>query len=289
MKVRDNNVEALPPSAHPGGTPHFIKFLCRKNTAAGLALLILLIISPATASGEEFRLDREFGGSWHDAEKSSSNRNDDWLCWASAAANVLAWTGWHDSQRFPDADSIFHYYTEHWNDHPAGSPRESWRWWFQGINNSKRGAQVQKKGGSFFPEAPFPVKKWGHPPGSLFRGIGQNQLKRNPYLLRDTLQQGYGVALQIVHPLSGDDRDSHIITLWGYRATSFNRFSGILISDSDDNKQATTAVNAEDRLVYYPVELKDNVWWFTYKEQRWRILAAYGLMKRSLFQNGAWE
>jgi len=245
--------------------------------------LFLSALSTVKAHGGEFRLDHEFGGSWHDAEKSRSNRGDDWLCWASASANVIAWTGWYSEKEFAGEDDIFHYYTEHWSDHPSGSPRESWRWWFNGENHATKGARVIQRGGSFFPEVPFPQKKWGHPHGSLFRGVGQNQLKRNPYLLRDMLQQGYGVALQIIHPLPDDDRDSHIITLWGYRSSLFNRFSGILITDSDDDKDTKDAGQAENTLVYYPVELEDNIWWFTYKEKRWRILAAYGLMQKSRF------
>ena len=53
--------------------------------------------------------------------------------------------------------------------------------------------------------------------GSLFCGIGQNQLTRDPYILKRLLQDGYGIVLQIVQPSADGSRDSHMITLWGYR------------------------------------------------------------------------
>ncbi|MDX9894516.1 MAG: hypothetical protein RBS34_03665 [Desulfofustis sp.] len=234
--------------------------------------------------GSEYRLDLVHGGTWYDAEKSTGNRDDDWLCWAASAANVLAWTGWGKEAGFSDEDQIFAYLSHHWSDHPAGSPRETWRWWFSGINRDGDGARVIRPGGGFFPAITFPWKKWGHPLGSLFLGVGQHQLRRQPTILRDLLEHGYGVVLQIVRPLPDGSRDSHMVTLWGYRYDSTNPFMGIHVTDSDDDKKARLGQEAEDTLVYYPLSLDDDrIWWFSYRDKPWRILAAYGLLHASRY------
>jgi hypothetical protein len=254
------------------------------------ALLIFLFVLcvpllPTESTAEwDYRIDIAHGGRWYDAEKSSGNTNDDWLCWASTAANVLAWTGWGDAAGFSDEDQILAYYSEHWTDHPSGSPREAWRWWFSGVNRDKDGANVIQDGGAFFPEVVFPWNKWGHRFGSLFLGVGQNQLQRHPEGLQDMLEAGYGVVLQITRPLAGESRDSHMITLWGIRYHEDNRVLGILVTDSDDAKSIEVPEKAEDMLVYYPIELRDRFWRLHYRGHDWKILAAYGLLHKALYR-----
>lgn len=249
-----------------------------------LLAFILLTITAKARAENEFRLDLAFGGQWRDAEKSSDNRNDDWLCWASTAANVLAWTRWGDTPNISSEDEIFAYYTQHWTDHPSGSPREAWRWWFNGINHGSGGAEVRVNGGDFWPEVEFPAENWECPSGSVFCGIGKNRLRRDPYILTKMLQQGYGMVLQIVRPTGNGERDSHMITLWGFRYDRWNRFKGILVTDSDDAKQFKKAESAENDLVYLPVKLVDGEWWFNYRGESWKILAAYGLLAKSMYQ-----
>lgn len=246
-------------------------------------LFVWLGLSAPTLSADSvFRVDIAYGGAWHDAEKSKREKNDDWLCWAATAANVLAWTGWSSNTGLETEDDIFHYFSQHWTDHPEGSPREAWRWWFTGKTPTSGGAKVTQEGGGFWPNVKFPISKWGTRKGSIFRGIGQNQLKQNPYLLKHTLEDGYGVVLQIVRPKEDGSRDSHMITLWGFRYDSQEPFKGILVTDSDDGKDTHIA---KDSLVYYPVELREGQWWFRYREQSWKILAAYALQARSRYRH----
>jgi hypothetical protein len=248
-----------------------------------LFFLIVLLFAHNLKAESEFRIDLTYGGTWHDAEKSSSNKNDDWLCWAASAANVLTWSKWGVKADFETEDDIFLYFTQHWSDHPLGSPREAWRWWFTGENRGNSGAEVIKAGGRFWPEVAFPTSKWGSPAGSLFRGIGQNQLKRDPYIIRRLLEDGYGIVLQIVQPTIGDSRNSHMITLWGFRYNWLNNFKGILITDSDDAKKFDLAEQAHNEIVYYPVELRDKSWWFSYKGRQWKIVAVYALLAKSQY------
>ena len=232
---------------------------------------------PAT---DVHRVDLAFGGTWRDAEKCRANKEDDGLCWAAAAANVLAWTGWGTDAGFKDEDAILRYFAEHWTDHPAGSPREAWRWWFTGQHRGKGGAQVDVLGGGFWKEAAFPRYDWESPRGALFRGIGQNMLKRDPYALKTVLDEGYGVAIQIVRPLKNGEQDSHMITLWGYRSAKSRRFRGVFVTDSDDGKDVDQAASAPNRLRYHPVVLRDGMWCFKHNGHTWKILAAYALARR---------
>lgn len=246
-----------------------------------LIVLSVLLFPCEIKAESEFRVDKSYGGSWHDAEKSKKNTNDDWLCWASSAANVLAWSKWGIVAGFETEDEIFTYFAKHWSDNPAGSPREAWRWWFSGKNHDSRGAKVVVEGGGFWREFPFPSYKWECYAGELFCGIGQNQLKRDPFILRRLLENGYAIVLQIVQPQEHGGRDSHMITLWGFRYDWLNRFTGILVTDSDDAKESFSAVDAPNTLAYYPVKLKGNEWWLTYREKQWKILAAYALLSKS--------
>ena len=55
--------------------------------------LLVLFISVTWAAGLTFGSTyygyEEFGDYWHDAEKSPSNSEDDLMCWAAAASNIL--------------------------------------------------------------------------------------------------------------------------------------------------------------------------------------------------------
>jgi len=255
-----------------------------KLTTLLLPLLFIFLTVSISLADSEFRIDKSFGGRWHDAEKSLGNRNDDWLCWASTASNILAWTGWGVEPKLIHEDNIFQYYSRHWSDNPSGSPREAWRWWFNGQNHTENGATVLREGGSFWPQELFPPDKWGHRSGSLFRGVGQYQLKRNPYILSDMLKRGYGIVLQIVRPLPDNSRDSHMVTLWGFRHSAEDQFKGILVTDSDDAKDSAAGRSAQDSITYYPVKLRDGFWWITYRKNEWKILAAYGLMHKATYK-----
>ena len=89
-----------------------------------------------------------WGGTYYDAEKTPPGDSDDEMCWAAAASNVLAWTGWGDVASVDGADlhtinetdAIFKYFQTHWTDE-GGWPIDAWAWWFSGINpDSERGA-----------------------------------------------------------------------------------------------------------------------------------------------------
>jgi len=81
-------------------------------------LIILSLNGPAYAL-TEYYLNTTYGGTWYDAEKSPTNTEDDEMCWAAAASNILAWSGWASSES-NDPDATFQYYQDHWTDYGDG-------------------------------------------------------------------------------------------------------------------------------------------------------------------------
>lgn len=242
-------------------------------------------VAPASSQGAaDFLLFEAFGDTFHDAEKRLGNTGDDLLCWAAAASNVLAWTGWGIDAGFRDEDEIFRYFQDHWTDHRHGSPRRSWHWWFTGIDPQPEGARVTQPGGGFWKAVGFPSHTWENRQGDLFRGIGSKMIAREPLALRDVLRDGYGVAIQLVKPLEAGKRKSHVITLWGYRATTQEPFAGVFVTDSDDDKRVEQGVEPENRLAYYAVSFREGKWWFeNYRNEpwQWHIIAAYALASKA--------
>jgi len=81
----------------------------------------------------------EHGGVWSDADKSPTNPDDDWLCWAAAAANILEWTGWNVFDSTLDA---FYTFQNYWSN--AGSLMQyAWNWWFDGTEPEAQSGWAQ--------------------------------------------------------------------------------------------------------------------------------------------------
>jgi hypothetical protein len=57
-----------------------------------LILFLLVFFNSNIVLSETYLLHEHWGGMWSDAEKSSINTEDDLMCWAAAASNILSWT-----------------------------------------------------------------------------------------------------------------------------------------------------------------------------------------------------
>ncbi len=249
----------------------------------------LALATPATAratddpppGSEENRVDLVYGGRWYDAEKTRASKRDDLACWAAAAANMLAWTGWGIEAGFKDEDEILAYLVKHLGESGADSPRDVWNWWFSGDLVDTGGTPRAIRGGGFFKDTAFPEYVWKSPRGGLYRGLGSRMIQRNPLALKALLDEGYGVAIQVVRPRKGGGRASHMIALWGYTFDDEHVFKGIIVSDSDDAKKNRNPRRAPNALRYYPVTLRDGMWWFKLNDgDEFQILAAYALARK---------
>jgi hypothetical protein len=201
---------------------------------------LVVVVSAGFASADSYMLTDNWGGSWCDAEKSPApNNQDDLMCWAAAASNVLEWTGWGKVESMTNTDQMFTYFQDHWTD-KGGMMDFGWDWWFDGTNDSEGWdgwSQVDVAGGGFFPSETFSdyyVENWN---------TSQSMSAIDEYL-----HDGYGVTLAVYGDISG----GHAITCWGYDySTTPNEYLGLWVTDSDDDKGDSTP---EDELKYYDVE-----------------------------------
>ena len=197
-----------------------------------------------------------WGGGYSDAEKSPYNDEDDLMCWAAAAANVLDWTGWGHvddgtGHVLSSADEIFGYFQDHWTD-TGGLMRFGWDWWFDGTNDSQGApgwAQVDLPGGGFYPAAQF---------DQLFYSVASKPDAM--WAIDWFLQAGFGTTGAIYRPKPGGGLYGHAITFWGvnYDQADPDTYLGVWITDSDDDKNMDPAPS---RLRYYEVGLGADRWY----------------------------
>lgn len=165
----------------------------------------------------KYLLYDHWGGRLHDAKKTVSNTEDDLMCWASAASNVLAWTKWGfpPAHNFDSEDTVFRYFQTHWKD-TNGYPQKAWEWWFNGVND----ANVDVPGGGFWNGSPYVFNNYYHVEGDRTQALSA---------IDNFLHHGYGVVLELISQHGG-----HYITCWGYEYDEKNNYIGIFITDSDD-------------------------------------------------------
>ena len=206
----------------------------------------LAVTGDATPTGESFLVYEYLSGYWADAEKSPLSSDDDQMCWAAAAANILAYTGWGISDDMTTADEIFAYFQEHWTD-TSGLPGYGWEWWFSGEHDSPSGPGWSyvnvPGGGSFYPTLSF------HDYYDSDDDSAQSLTAIDGYL-----RSGYGVAAGLYFGEYG-----HAVTVWGvsYNPDNPSEYLGIWMTDSDDSKYDA---DASDQLRYYEVEFDDGSW-----------------------------
>lgn len=210
-----------------------------KKVVILFSAFLFLSIVPRNSSALSYYGFSEFGGKWVDAEKLPDNLEDDEMCWAAAASNILNWTGWGDI--FSDSeDAIFGYYQNHWTD-LGGFMEYAWNWWFDGTNPSEGWAgysQVDEPGGGFYTDLSF--SDYYHGESYYGNTNGKNALNA----IKNYLNSGYGVTLAIYGP------GAHAITCWGYDYDEQDNVLGLWITDSDDDKHL---LSPPDQLAYYDV------------------------------------
>jgi len=233
------------------------------------AVFIIFATTASTALGDRsptgtsYMLHENWGGSWSDAEKSPYNSQDDSMCWAAAASNVLEWTGWGRVNGMTTTDEMFTCYQDHWTDQ-GGLMIYGWQWWFTG-NNPTKGwpgwSQVDVPGGAFHPSENY----------SAIYHYDTNQAGAMSTI--DTyLRSGYGTTIGIYGP------GGHAMTVWGftYNPDDPSEYNGLYLTDSDDYKYHP---KAPDRLRYYEVEHRSDKWYLQnyYGSNEWYIGTVHAL------------
>jgi hypothetical protein len=235
---------------------------CSVIRTFGLVFASLLLLAAGTASADTYYIWDDWGGTWTDAEKASDNSEDDLLCWAAAASNVLEWTGWGQVGGMTTSDQMFEYFQDHWTD-TGGNPYYGWDWWFDGTNDVQGvsgWAQVDVAGGGFW--------------------TGENYFDYLHYDLDEAdalpaidayLHDGYGTSLSV------GGTGAHSTTVWGLETNADGTYAGIYVTDSDDDKGG--AAPRPDVLAYYDVVLNSGRWYLDdyYGNDGWYITEVIAL------------
>ena len=213
--------------------------------------------------GTTYMLYWAHGGTWCDAEKTADNTDDDLMCWAAAASNVLEWTGWGVTDGMVDTDDMFAHFNYHFYD-GGGYTGQGWKWWFDGTPPDAPG--IHYAGGGDFWDPPYSFSDYYHehePDDTVLQAID------------DYMHAGWGTALSIYHPSYG----GHAITCWGYTYDS-GGYTGVYVTDSDDDKDYNSWDPPPDSLRYYAVQKQaDNKWHLLnyYGSNDYYIRRVYGL------------
>jgi hypothetical protein len=220
---------------------------------------------PATIQNAYF-LYNQWGGTWHDANKTAANTEDDLMCWAAAASNVLAWGDW-GTPAYNTTDKIFKHVQDHWTDN-TGYPRWAWRWWFDGTPAPNKAASyVDVPGGGAF----YPTLNFYDYYLSFYDNIS---LMAN---IDQLLQWGYGVTLTIRPP----SQNYHAITLWGFGYDMVNGnkvYKSIYVTDSDDGFYG---------LKNYNINQVNGGWYMTSGYNGWELYTVQALKLNFLDAPGA--
>jgi len=206
------------------------------------------------ATGTSYMLVDHFGGFWADAEKEPGSdgegdsgnpgEDDDLLCWAATASNMLEWTGWGFIGGMEDGNSedFFDYYIDHITDYGYYTDI-GLEWWFDGDLHSAAnpGEKVDHTG------------FWTAYTPSTYISNDGNDANTLPNI-RTALMNGRAVGIGI-YPLTPPG--GHAITVWGFNYdNSFTPadpeyYLGIWVSDSDSHKGM---VSPPDVLRYYAID-----------------------------------
>lgn len=186
-----------------------------------------------------------------DAEKSAGNSRDDLLCWAGTSSNMLTWSGWGEIG-LPEAtgdnaeDVIFSRFSKSFPD-TGGMMECGISWFFRNKYVYYANTPVASSGtGNYIGVSPYP-------------GITQTTLNGGEAMasLAAALEQNMAVGLTLGYYNSLGSSSlisSHAVTVWGYtyditkEKGSAEYYTGLLITDSDDNDNVSQATDAPDTL-----------------------------------------
>jgi hypothetical protein len=203
------------------------------------------VAAPAVAAPTNYYIWDDWDGAYADAEKDTPNTDDDAMCWAATASNVLEWTGWGKVGGMTNTDQMFAHFCAHWVDQ-GGMMEYGWNWWFDGV--SRPGLEYWSSvdvpdGGNFY---------HGYNFSDYFHetlGSAGSMSAIDTYL-----HNGWGTGLAVYD-------GGHAITAWGfqYDTENPNYYTGVYVSDSDDDNEGDPP--RPDSLRFYNVALTDGHWY----------------------------
>lgn len=173
---------------------------------------------------------------WFDAEKERGTRDDNYLCWAAASSNLVAW--WQEQQDYQieapkDLPTIWDEYRDTFAN-VGGHAELGLHWWLDGTyGNARLRNPMQDSGGGYYSKSL--VTDLGYNPVvrdvdlKVFKLDELQNAKEFSRTLVSYISNGYGVELTWGFDGSSD---GHSVTLWGV--------------DYDDSKQVITNLYLSD-------------------------------------------
>ena len=204
----------------------------------------------------------DISGNFIDAEKDHGNDDDDLMCWAGAAANVLWYTGWAKKDEngdtpFANEDAVFQHFVDNFTN--VGATQDSTfysvAWFLSGVyypsifdpyNDEIPQLKPNADGGGFHTDVDLETI------GGFCSVTGSDW--SNMSTMADLFKNDYGIGLQLERT---DGELGHAVTAWGYvydesySTTSQSYYQGVLITDSDnDQDTVSTSIKAPNTLTY---------------------------------------
>ena len=197
-----------------------------------LILVAILALSSPTLSGAtpSFVYDGGMGtGTWKDVNKQNVYGDPDaLLCWAAAASDVLAWTGWRGwdsktSSYISGASDIYTRFVAAWPN-AIGAAVYAYEWWMTDRSESVTGGPrvFPTPGLNFYPGVDVlktsagSVTRWTS--STIYNGLA------------DYIRNDRGIVANISVPSSDVGAYSHLLAVWGWDPDT----GKIYLTDSDD-------------------------------------------------------
>jgi len=142
------------------------------------------------------------------------------LCWAAAAADLLAWGGW-GTPTYDTAQKILANVTAHWTD-AVGKMINAWRWWLNGATPPSReiGAKVDVSGAGNY---------WASTPALNYLYLDATATLMTT--LKTALANGFGVSIGITNAAGA----SHALAVWGYEFDATATPTAVYVTDPNDS------------------------------------------------------
>ena len=238
--------------------------------------------------GENFELeDLDF----IDTEKTRDEDDDDELCWAGAASNMLEYTGWGNLAGFDDEDEIFEAFIDAFTN-CGGNTYYALEWFFNG--------SYYPQGMSGFSQ----VKDLGNSGGFLTDycydmftdSVTVNLDLEKVAAVFEKLRSDYAVELgiDVYYRNTGSYSNGHATTLWGYVVnTDYDEseagyYDTVIIADSDSH-ELSDADRRDAENIYTAYTVSENNGSLTFSDSNYIFLIADFVTLQSYSEDAASE
>lgn len=255
-----------------------------------IIIFTLLSMGVSYSFATPYYLWDDYGGTWYDVDKKYDG-NDEYMCWAAAAINQLAWGDWIPTSSSgeyrwdvpnsdePDLDEVF-YFLKGELENTGYFVEPALEWWITGDYDD-----IFKEYDQYFMGGPFLEYAENVHEDIEFEGnfedyyknlwiVDEQDKSSNVGFLDDILHDGYATSISI-HATDGKNIGWHALNVWGIEYDDHGYYAGLYLTENNDGPG--------DELLYTSLELTDNEWLlsdFHLLGEDWYIGDVFGLAAR---------